>query len=473
MRLPPSAQSASGRLKFAPYAVLSTCLLILTACGNPDGGGGGGTDQICQQAVLPASVLAASTVPSTVSAPDWNAPHVPGELLVTHAAGGLSGGKLSAQAVRALGMVTTEAVTPTLTIATISNGETEQALATKLEAAGLTVQPNFLYQPLAVPNDPGYRSGIQVSDTTLTQTYLPRIKAQAAWDFLAACGKTPASVKTAVLDTGADSRHPDLAGRLISARNYTGNTVNADTSDTDGHGTAVIGLLGAATNNAAGVAAVTWSGQNLMPYKVLGAGGGSTAQVAQALNDAVAEGAKVVNMSFGIQPSAYGQDPGDRILDAALTAAAKNAVLVAAAGNTANDGVYYPASNPNVIAVGAIGIGNSLACYSARPNNTYTRSLDLVAPGGGGGCAGTTLKDNMLVLGLTSADDGHLGKYSVSAGTSEAAPLVSGVASLMLAANPALTAPQTRALLLSTADKGSVSGYALLDALAAVKAATQ
>ncbi|UQN09950.1 S8 family serine peptidase [Deinococcus sp. QL22] len=405
---------------------------------------------------------------STVSTPDWNAPHVPGEVLVTHAAGRLSGGKLSAQALRALSRVEAQAITPTLTLASVPDGESEEALAAQLQEEGLTVQPNFVYRALAVPNDPGYNGGIQIDSIPISQTYLPRIRAQAAWDFLAGCGKTPVSVKTAVLDSGADSNHPDLDGRLVAARNYTGSAVTSDTNDTDGHGTAVIGLLGAATNNGIGVAAVTWGGKNLMPYKVLGAGGGSTAQVAQALNHAVAQGAKVVNMSFGIKPSEYGKDPGDKVLDTALNAAAASAVLVAAAGNTALDGVYFPASNPNVIAVGAVGAGNSLACYSARPNSTYSRPLDLVAPGGGGGCAGTSQQDNLLVLQPTSQ-----GSYGLSAGTSEAAPLVSGVASLMMAANSALTAPQTRALLLSSANKTTVSGYALLDALEAVKAATQ
>ncbi|MDB5043991.1 MAG: putative serine endopeptidase, partial [Deinococcus sp.] len=455
-------------------AVVSACLLILTACGDVgDETGGGGTPPVCQQALMPASIRSASVLPSRVSAPDWNAPRVVGEVLVIHAAGHLRSGKLSAQAVQTLNGLGTQALTPTLTRVVTPAGETDQALAARLEAEGLSTQPNFRYQALAVPNDPGYRTGIEVSGSTITQTYLPRIRAQAAWDFLTACGKTPVSVKTAVLDTGADASHPDLAGRLTAARNYTGSTVNADTTDTDGHGTSVIGLLGAATNNGVGVAAVTWSGQNLMPYKVLGTGGGSTAQVAQALNDAVAQGAKVVNMSFGIMPSEYGKDPGDKVLDSALNAAAASAVLVAAAGNTSRDGVYYPASNPNVIAVGAIGTGNTLACYSARPNAAYPRALDLVAPGGGGqgSCAGANATDDILVL--RPRTQANPSGYGLSAGTSEATPLVSGVASLMRAANPALSAPQTRALLLSSANTTTVSGYALLDALAAVKAATQ
>lgn len=167
-------------------------------------------------------------------------------------------------------------------------------------------------------------------------------------------------------------------------------------------------------------------------------------------------------MSLGLKGN-----PGDVALDTALTDAAQSAVLVASAGNTSGDGVYYPASNPNVIAVGAVGAKDgTLACYSARPNATLTRALDLVAPGGAGSgiCGGATGSQDMLVLAPG-------GGYALSAGTSEAAPLVSGVAALMRAANPNLTAPQTRALLIGSAD--SSAGLPLLDAEAAVRAATR
>ena len=205
---------------------------------------------------------------------------------------------------------------------------------------------------------------------------------------------------------------------------------------------------------------MTWSGRTVLPIKVLDAAGNtSTSDLTQGLNAAVAQRAKVINMSLGIVG-----DPGDAALDAALNAAAQTAVLVAAAGNTRGEGVYYPASNPNVIAVGAVGSSDTqLACYSARPNDTLTRRLDLVAPGGAGVdvCDGAEVGQDHLVLAPNN-------RYTTTAGTSEAAPLVSGVAALMRAANPGLTAPQTRALLLSSARVSG--GLPLLDANAAVRA---
>ncbi|MFD1733374.1 S8 family serine peptidase [Deinococcus malanensis] len=311
-----------------------------------------------------------------------------------------------------------------------------------------------------MPNDPGFpgNTGITLAGTKYTQTYLNRIQAPQAWEYLQSCGKTPTAAVTAVLDSGVDASHLDLNGRLLPGQSFQG---TPETTDETGHGTAVAGLIGASTNNAIGLAGVTWSGRNLVPIKIIdGTGGTTTAKLTQGLNAALARGAKVINMSVGTPGN-----PGDAALDAALNTAARSAVLIAAAGNTSNEGVYYPASNPNVIAVGAVGARNDvLACYSARPNDTVKRGLDLVAPGGAGRgrCPEATVEQDMLVLAPGNA-------YTHIAGTSEAAPLVSGVAALMRAANPDLSAAQTRTLLLSTAN--SSSGLPLLDATAAVRAA--
>ncbi|MEF2279701.1 S8 family serine peptidase [Deinococcus sp. YIM 134068] len=452
---------------------LLTLSLLLTACPGPSVGDEDDGTAVCPQAIpggvpLPASVRAASVVQTQVPTPDWTAPHVPGRVLVVGA-----GGTLSAQGLSLLSTVRTQRVTDDLTLAVTPAGETDRAFAGRLTAAGLRAQPDFIYRALAAVNDPGYPGNegfINESRTvTLFQDYLPRINAEGAWDFLTACGKTPMAALTAVLDSGADGSHEDLNGRLLSGATFNGGT--AATQDSDGHGTAVTGLLGATTNNDVGLAGVTWSGRNVLPVKVLEASStnqanGSTSTLAAGLNYAVRQGAKVINMSLGFAGEA-GSDPGDQALEAALNSAAQSAVLVAAAGNTPNQGVYYPANNPNVIAVGALGASNTaLACYSARPNATQTRALDLVAPGGAGAgvCSGATASQDMLVL--APGDN-----YALSAGTSEAAPLVSGVAALMRAANPSLTAAQTRALLVSSAN--SSGGLPLLDAEAAVRAATQ
>ncbi|TDE85744.1 S8 family serine peptidase [Deinococcus sp. S9] len=436
---------------------LLTLALTLVACGGTtptDSGAGDSPNNalLCAQVTSSAGLTGAAR-PTAAAPSGWAAPHVPGQVLV-------ASGTLSTQGLSVLSTVRTQQVTPELRLAWTPAGETDAAFAARLAAAGLRVQPNFIYQPLALPNDPGYPGNGGVADPAgATQDYLNRIHVAGAWGVLEAQGKMPVGALTALLDTGVDASHPDLEGRLLPGVTFMG---TASLADATGHGTATAGLLGAATNNGLGLAGVTWTGRTVLSVNVQCGGGITTAALAQGLAYAVAQGAKVINMSLGVSGN-----PGDAELEAALDRAAESAVLVAAAGNTSGDGVYYPASNPNVIAVGALGArDDELACYSARPNDTRKRALDIVAPGGAGAgaCPGATSDEDLLVLAPG-------GGYQRSAGTSEAAPLVSGVAALMRAANPALTAAQTRERLLASVDRSG--GLPRLDAEAAVRAATR
>lgn len=436
--------------------------LLLTACpGGPVTPEPEVESGVCAQSLTLAGATDPTFGPLDLAAvaglqPDWSAAHVPGQVLVLGGAG-----DLSAQGATALSAVRTQAVVPGVTLAFTPAGESDRAFAARLDAAGVRAQPNFIYRALAAPSDPGFpgNAGITVSGQNMTQHYLPRIRAAQAWDFLAGCGKTPKAALTAVLDSGVDGTHRDLAGRLLTPRTAIKNGTSA--ADATGHGTASVGLIGAATNNGVGVAGVTWTGQNVLSIRVLDADGGTTADLTAGLALAVGSGAKVINMSLG-SPG----NPNDVALTAALTSTAKQAVLVAAAGNTAEQGVYFPASHPDVIAVGALGAGSGLACYSARPTRTEPRQLDLVAPGGAGygACPGATPAQDLLVLAPG-------GGYTLMAGTSEAAPLVSGVAALMRGANPDLSAQEARARLLESAQV--VGGLPVLNAEAAVRAATR
>ncbi|WP_083653750.1 S8 family peptidase [Deinococcus marmoris] len=408
-----------------------------------------------------AGVGAASLEAAPLSWPqatsDWSAAHVPGQVLI------LQGGaatNLSAQALSALSGVQTQAVVPGVQLARTPAGEDDRAFAQRLGAAGLRTQPNYVYRALALPNDPAFpgNAGLKVGGVNVFQNYLVRARVPAAWDALTAAGKTPLGARIAVLDSAPDRSHPELQGRLeagvscLAAGPATGEVTASE------HGTEVTGLIGARTNNGVGLAGVVWSGP-VMGIEVLdSSGNGSTADLTAGLNYAVQQGARVINISLGA--------PGieDAVLDAALTAAAKTAVIVAAAGNSASEGVYYPASHPDVIAVGALGSSdNALACYSARPNAQHPRVLDIVAPGGVGGiCPGSTPELDIPVLASG-------GGYGLEAGTSFSAPLVSGVVALMRGANPGLSAEQTRTLLLANVNRSS--GLPVLDAAAAVRAA--
>ena len=403
---------------------------------------------------------------------NWAAPHVPGEVLV------VTGRSLSAQAVSALSGVSTLTLADGLLLAQTPAGEQDAAFAQRLTRAGLRTQPNYRYFSLA-PNDPGFpgNRGVRVGDPLYQQTYLTRIGAGEAWQALDAAGRSKNGVLTAVLDTGADGGHPDLAGRLLTGCTFDNRggfavgapEVSASSSQGRGHGTGSAGLIGATTDNGLGLSGLLWRGA-LLPVKVLGEDGASTVSLVGGLNYAAAQGARVINMSLGIAGRLT-----DPVLDRAITAAARQAVLVAAAGNTSGDGIYFPASHPDVIAVGALGREDRLACYSARPGTASgTRQLDIVAPGGNAGTRDgvTSSGPGCLISGpddlltLSAADQSG---YALRAGTSEAAPLVSGVVSLMWGANPDLSAAEVRARLLASARP--VDGLKVLDARAAVEAA--
>lgn len=482
-------------LSFAPTVRLAPALLgltlLLSACGGdstPSGGGGGGgggstgcaaAQSLGQQNQSLAAPEALSAVPPfQTPAPDWSAPHVAGQVLLVGMKGGLStqnlsAQNLSAQAAAALSGVQLQQIDAELVLAYTPAGQNDQAFASVLSQAGLRAQPNFIYEALATPNDPGYpgNAGVRVGGGAYDQDYLTRINAADGWNVAVACGKTTSGVKTAVLDTGVDSAHRDLAGRLLAGKTFDskGNMTNGapeiSSNEGDrGHGTGVAGLIGAATNNGVGLSGVTWQGQNILPLRVLGAQGSTSVALRAGLNYAVSQGAKVINMSLG-----YKTNPGDAALDTALTNAAKTAVLVAAAGNTSTDGIYYPASHPEVLAVGAVGKTNSLACYSARAGApSGSRQLDLVAPGGNAGTGTATCHASNPYdqLTLTTTDQGG---YALRAGTSEAAPLVSGAAALVWNVKPSLSAAQVRNILKTSAT--SVGGLKMLNVGAAVRAA--
>lgn len=456
-------------MKWPAAFVLTVPLLlsaVLVACGGGggDGSGSGGIPQVkcvalgiqgLEASGLPAFALSASTPPAPTTPPaDWQAPRVPGRLLVSTAATPTSAG-LSVQSLNLLSTLKAQEVAPGLHLLYTPAGQSDKALAAQLAQAGLKVQPDFLYQPLSSVNDPGFpgNAGINISGMTLTQDYLNRIAVPGAWDVLQSCGLAATGATTAIVDGGVDASHPDLQGRVVAQTSY----LTGKDAKTLTHATAVAGIVGATANNGLGVSGIGQA-TPLISEEVTSSAGATTSSVTKALQDAVKRGARVINLSLGMLGN-----PGDAALDQALTTAARSAVLVAAAGNSPDD-VYYPASHPAVIAVGAVGSrDDALACYSARPGSVAERGLDVVAPGGTGYvCSDSKTELNLLVL-----EPG--GGYGLQAGTSFAAPQVAGVAALMRAANPGLSADQTRTLLLGSVKNSA--GLPLLDAKAAVTAA--
>jgi len=219
-----------------------------------------------------------------------------------------------------------------------------------------------------------------------------------------------AETVVAVIDTGVSSTHPDLAGAVLAGRDFFNG--DDDPADDHGHGTAVAGVVAARSNNAVGIAGVCWLCK-VLPVKVLSADGlGPTSAIAAGILWATDRGADVINLSLGTP------QPTPALTGAVAYAAARGVLVVAAAGNDGVASPFYPAAEPGALAIAAIDERNTPYSWS-----NYGPWVQLAAPG----CLPTTLSG---------------GDYGVECGTSIAAPVVSGLAALALAARPTLTAAQ-------------------------------
>ncbi|HWH33561.1 MAG TPA: S8 family serine peptidase [Egibacteraceae bacterium] len=247
---------------------------------------------------------------------------------------------------------------------------------------------------------------------------LDRLHAEQAWTSTQASGQ-----KVAVVDTGVDAAHPDLAGVVLSG--YDAFTPGGDgRNDANGHGTHVAGIVAAVSGNGIGVEGLARSAK-ILPVKVLqDDGSGYSSDVAEGILWAIANGATVVNLSLG-SPNTSSS------VDAAIEQAIqKGVVVVAASGNEGAKGnpVMWPAALPEVVSVGAIDSTDQRASFSGHGD-----WLDLVAPG--------------VQIASTMS-----GEYMYSSGTSMAAPFVSATAALVRTRYPSLTPPQLADHLLATAE---------------------
>lgn len=231
-----------------------------------------------------------------------------------------------------------------------------------------------------------------------------------------------AAVKIAVVDTGIDATHPDLAGKVIAAANFTSSTT---TQDLSGHGTHVAGIAAASFDNALGIAGMAPNAR-LMDVKVLavdanGQTTGDCADIADGVVWATDHGANVLNLSLG------SESPCSALQLAVEYAASHGALVVAAAGNAGTTKRFYPAAFPGVLSVAATTNQDRLAGFSNRDASW----VDVAAPGDG------------IVSTLPTYDNGTgVVDYGYLSGTSMAAPIVSGIAALIWGQMPAATARQ-------------------------------
>ena len=254
-----------------------------------------------------------------------------------------------------------------------------------------------------------------------SEWHLNTIGAPTAWN-----ATTGAGVLIAILDSGVDSSHPDLAANLVPGWNFYDN--NNITSDVSGHGTAVVGIASAIGNNTRGVAGVSFASK-IMPLRVTDASGYAWySLVAQALSYAADHGAKVANVSY------EGACCSSTIISAAQYFRSKGGVVTASAGNDGAQMSYTPSDY--ITTVSATDSSDNFASFSSSGNY-----VDVAAPG----------------VGIWTTTKG--GGYAALSGTSGSAPLTAGVYALMLAANPKLAPSTLDSILFKSAVDRGTPGY--------------
>lgn len=300
----------------------------------------------------------------------------------------------------------------------ISSGVDPQKLATAYQSEPEVeyAEPNFLIHTLLTPNDLSFTQQWGLNNTGQTGgTPDSDIDASEAWDIETG----DPSLVIAIVDTGVDFDHPDLAGKVIPGHDFVND--DDDAQDDHGHGTFVAGIAAAVTDNNTGVAGVCWYSQ-ILPVKVMDSSGtGDHGDVADGIIYAADNGAHIINLSIG------DPDPSTTLENAIKYAYDIGVVLVAGAGND-NGPVLYPAAYDGyVLSVAATDHNDERAPWS-----NYGPEIDVAAPG--------------VNIYSTHWND----TYATKSGTSTSTPFVSGLAGLILSQNPNLTPGQVMNQIKST-----------------------
>jgi subtilisin family serine protease len=357
-----------------------------------------------------AMLLVGMLLPSKAVAQTDPAPPAPSSLIVKLVAG-LTIDQQAAVIARNGGVETSTVPALRLHVVEVGADQVDQALLKyQADSQVARVEVNNVRQSNTVPSDPLYSQ----------QWALPRI----GWDLPFGSTSPTSNVVVAVLDTGIEGSHPDLAGNTIAGTSILDGSNGL--SDPSGHGTMVAGTVAARTNTnpPAGIAGVAYAGVRLMPVTVLNADGvGQDSDIIAGVVWAVDHGADVILMAFS--------NPGfsESLQEAIDYAWSSNIVLVAATGNDGVDAPTFPAGDRGVIGVSATDSNDQLAPFS-----NHGASVVLAAPG----------------TDILTTDVG--GAYIPINGTSSSAAIVAGAAAQMMAIDPTLANGVVVGRLARTAD---------------------
>jgi subtilisin family serine protease len=331
----------------------------------------------------------------------------------------------------------------------------ETAYALTLNPDVAHVSPNYKTYVTAVPKPTDnyfnwqytlYNEAQEIGSNGPQGTSRADIKALEGWEETTG----DEQVVIAVIDTGIDFDHPDLANteeiEKISSNGYDFENDDNDPSDDNGHGTFVSGLAAAKTNNSEGIAGVSWDCQ-ILPIKAVGPDGtGDVLTLIKAIEYAANNGADVISMSLG-----FALGPGESVpqLEEALQYAhAQGVVCVASAGNEGTSVLYPAAYDAYCIAVAATDYNDSRLSWS-----NFGPEVDIAAPG-------------LKIIGLVPTwypgliwNDFTIPPYGFGNGTSASAAIVSGFVALIKSAKPWLEPDEIMAIVQYSADDVNAGEY--------------
>ncbi|HET6231787.1 MAG TPA: S8 family serine peptidase [Longimicrobiaceae bacterium] len=332
------------------------------------------------------------------------------------------------------------------------------------QARAIAAQPGVLYAaPDLVEYRPVREPGASQPDAPpdssdpLASSQWARVRTRADDALKAVGGAGSPAIRIAVIDSGVDRTHPDLAGRIVGFADMVDNPPHDNPQDADYHGTACAGLAAAIPFNSEGIRGFG-GGCSILSARVMHTAGTepmwniAPAAVARGIDWAVANGADVISLSL------YLEHPHPAVENAIRRAAGqgrngKGCVIVAGAGNLgpSDKGVKFPARLPDVIAAAATNDADEPVGLNADKSgwiSAWGEEVDIAAPG-----QRQVTTDISGALGAARAVATPGNYVRNFDGTSSSAAIVAGAAALVLSANPELTAGQVRDILCSTAYK--------------------